>query len=64
MDFLDNDLINGSKNDKMLDLTNTRKIDFFKKCLPGGRNAPIPRGSILHHTKPSQLPYNAKIMFL
>jgi len=27
-----------------------------------GQIVPTPRGSILHHTKPSQKPYNAKIV--
>ena len=41
-----------------------KKRIFRKKCLPGVETVPIPRGSILHATRPSQLPYNAKSVFL
>ena len=32
-------------------------------CSPGGQIVPRPRRSILHHARPPQLPYNAKIVF-
>ena len=37
-----------------------RKCDFSEMCSPGGQIVATPRRSILHHTKPSQLPYNEK----
>ena len=40
-----------------------QKIKLSEMGLPGGRNVPIPRGSILHPTRASQLPYNPKIDF-
>ena len=64
MEFLDNDLIKCSTNDTMLDLVNTQKEYFSKIGLPGRRITPIPHTSNLYHTKPSQLPYNAKLTFL
>ena len=39
---------------------------FSKKvtCQKHGQIVPTPRGSILPHTKPSQVPYNAQNRFL
>ena len=38
-------------------------FDFFKINFPGVEMIPRPRGSILHPTRASQLPYNGKIKF-
>ncbi len=41
-----------------------QKHDFFEIHFPGVEMIPRPRGSILHPTKPSQVPYNAKSYFV
>ena len=42
---------------------NRRKNDFPEMCLPGVEIIPRPRGSILHTTRASQVPYSVKIRF-
>ena len=39
-------------------------FQIFWNSQTDGQIVPTPRGSILHHTKPSQVPYNAKNRFL
>ena len=36
---------------------------IFRSSQNDGQIVPTPRGSILHHTKPSQVPYNAQNRF-
>ena len=40
-----------------------RKFDFSEWGLPGVEMIPRPRGSILHPSRASQLPYSAKSKF-
>ena len=43
------------------------KVVIFQICLNSqtdGQIVPTPRGNVLHHTKPSQVPYNATNRFL
>ena len=37
-----------------------KKSDLPEWCLPGRRIVPTPRGSILHPSRASQVPYKAK----
>jgi len=39
-------------------------FQIFWNSQTDGQIVPTPRGSVLHHTKPSQVPYNAKNRFL
>ena len=39
-------------------------FQIFWNSQTDGQIVPTPRGSVLHHTKPSQVPYNAKDRFL
>ena len=41
-------------------LKNVAEAKFSEGCLPGVDILPTPRGSILHTTRGSQLPYNTK----
>ena len=42
---------------------NLRKVDFPEMCWPGGQIIPTPRGSILHPTRASQVPYRGFLVF-
>ena len=53
------------KTPKLDDKKNSLHFSIFAKKMTSqkyGQIVPTPRGSILPHTKPSQVPYNAKIV--